>query len=145
RLGALVADRTSCTRPAQTTEHSFAKAGRLPQRPADRKKCRLSQVEEGPPGIVPRLPNSVSGRASGRELDLPGPPDLGGSDRGRANSGHGALKGCLIRATRFHAQRTKRLGLTALCETDRVIVDIPRGERVGTGEGPVGVGQPQLT
>jgi hypothetical protein len=53
-------------------------------------------VEEGPPGIVPRLPNSGSGRAAGRELDFPRPPDLGGSDRGRAKSGHGALKGFLI-------------------------------------------------
>jgi hypothetical protein len=96
RLGALVADRTSCARSAQITEHRFTKAGRLRQRPADRKKCRLSQVEEGPPRIVPRLPNSGSGRASGRELDFPRPPDLGGSHRGRTKSGHVALKGFLI-------------------------------------------------
>ena len=60
------------------------------------KSVRLSKVEESPPGVVPRLPNWGSGRAAGRELDFPRPPDLRGSDRGRAKSGHGALKGFLI-------------------------------------------------
>src|ERR1700760_4999901 len=57
RLGALAIDRTSCACAAQITEHGFTEARRLRQRPADRKECRLSQVEEGQPGIVPRLPN----------------------------------------------------------------------------------------
>src|SRR5260370_34290965 len=61
RLGALAADRTSCTRPAQITEHDFTKARRLRQRPDDRTKSRLSQAEEGPHGTVPRLPNWGSG------------------------------------------------------------------------------------
>jgi MFS family permease len=71
---------------------------RLRQGPADRKKCRLSEVEEGPPGIVPSLPNWGSGRAARRELDLPGPSNFGGCDRGQANFSKGTLEGCLIRS-----------------------------------------------
>jgi hypothetical protein len=104
-LGALATGRTSCACAAQITEHGFAKAGRLRQGPANRKKCRLSQVEEGQPGIVPRLPNSGSGRAARRELDLPGPPDTGGCNRGRANFGQGTLEGFLIGSARFHVPR----------------------------------------
>src|ERR1700747_217917 len=69
------------------------------------KKCRLSKVEESPPGIVPRLRNWGAGRAAGRELDFPRPPDLRGSDRGRAKSGHGALKGFLILCSVPHSTR----------------------------------------
>jgi hypothetical protein len=43
---------------AQITEHGIAKAGRLRERPANRKKCRLNQVEERPRGVFPRLRNS---------------------------------------------------------------------------------------
>src|SRR5580704_11657460 len=94
----MVADRTPCACATQITEHGFTEARRLRQRPADRKKCRLSQVEEGPPGIVPRVPNSGSGRSARRELDLPGPPDFGGSDRGRANFGQGTPESFVIRS-----------------------------------------------
>jgi hypothetical protein len=107
RLGALAIDRTSCACAAQITEHGFTEARRLRQRPADRKECRLSQVEEGPTGIVRRLPSWGSGRVAQRELDLPGPPDFGGCDRGRANFGQGTLEGFLICSVDARGETTK--------------------------------------
>ena len=60
------------------------------------KSVALAKWKKARPELFPELPNSGSGRAAGRELDFPRPPDLRGSDRGRAKSGHGALKGFLI-------------------------------------------------
>src|SRR6185369_10798649 len=56
------------------------------------KSVALAKWTKGPPGIVPRFPNWGSGRVARRELDLPGPPDFGGCDRGRANFSQGTLE-----------------------------------------------------
>jgi hypothetical protein len=131
-MGALATDRTFSACAAQITEHGFTEARRLRQGPADRKKCRLGKVEEGPPGIVPRLPNSGSGRAAGRELDFLRPPDLRGSDRGRAKSGHGVIEGFLILCSvpRSTAKRFRfvRLGPQGL-EAARVRLNLEESER----------------
>ena len=113
--------RTPCARAAQITEHGVTEARRLRQRPADRKKCRVSQVEEGPPGIVPRLANSGSGRAARRELDLPGPPDLRGSDRGRANFGQATLEGFLIGRSRDDIKVSVRVASSSIPQVALVL------------------------
>ena len=94
--------------------NTASQAGRLRERPANRKMCRLSQVEERPPGVFPRLRNSGSGCAARRELDFPGPQDLGGCDRGRANFDQGPLKGFLIRSARFHAPKREAIPICFL-------------------------------
>ena len=59
------------------------------------KSVALAKWKKARPELFPDPPIR-SGRAAGRELDFPRPPELGGSDRGRTKSGHGALKGFLI-------------------------------------------------
>ena len=57
------------------------------------KKARPELFADSPVGARDVLPR--------RELDLPGPPDFGGCDRGRANFGQGTLEGFLIRSARL--------------------------------------------
>ena len=60
------------------------------------KSVALAKWKKARPELFPDSPIRARDVLPGRELDLPRPPDLRGSDRGRTKSGHGALEGFLI-------------------------------------------------
>ena len=89
----MIADRTSCARSAQITEHRFTKLVDYVKDRLIAKSVALVKWKKARPELFPDSPIRARDVLPGENWIFPDHRTLGGSHRGRTKSGHVVLKG----------------------------------------------------